>query len=256
MAVKQNAPSGPSQTRQVHVDLGTIQTHFLAFEPLASFFPASPPRPALCFGHGPAGPDPVLSLCLQPEQGQRQVLLSRIWPWVKLRFHLALLWLLVPCPWKRAALVASGTAWPCWVGRGGYRRGASPPCNAPLHLNMCTAFPFAAFQPGCEWSAFSGRRLLGALLPPLHWLQPIETRKEFARAVPRAPSEPVKAAFVPPELLGHLRPARLGWGWGLRGCSGAAAGMEAASQALGKPFPVVLPQHRALPGRSRRTGRV
>lgn len=141
--------------------------YFLAFEPLASFFPASPPRPAPCFGHGPAGPDPILSLCLQPEQGQRQVLLSRIWPWVKLRFHLALLWLLVPCPWKRAALAALGTAWPCWVGRGGYRRGASTPCNTPLHLNMCTAFPLTALQPGCEWSAFSGRRLLGALLPPL-----------------------------------------------------------------------------------------
>lgn len=195
MAIKQNAPSGSSQTRQLHVDLGSIQMYFLAFEPLASFFPASPPRPAPCFGHGPAGSDPILSLCLQPEQGQRRVLLSRIWPWVKLRFHLALLWLLVPCPWKRAQDLR-GTAWPCWVGRGGYRRGASAPCNTPLH--MCTAFPLAAFQPGCEWSAFSGRRLLGALLPPLHWLQPIETRKEFARAVPRAPSEPVKAAFVPP----------------------------------------------------------
>lgn len=194
--------------------------YFLAFEPLASFFPASPPRPAPCFGHGPAGPDPVLSLCLQPEQGQRQVLLSRIWPWVKLRFHLALLWLLVPCPWKRAALAALGTAWPCWVGRGGYRRGASAPCNTPLHLNMCTAFPLTALQPGCEWSAFSGRRLLGALLPPLHWLQPIETRKEFARAVPRAPSEPVKAAFVPPQAPRAPPTRTSGMGLGAAGLLG------------------------------------
>lgn len=50
---------------------------------------------------------------------------------------------------------------PAW-GRELLGSALTPLHSALLHLTMCVAFPFTSFPPGCEWSAFRGRRLLGA----------------------------------------------------------------------------------------------
>lgn len=68
---------------------------------------------------------------------------SRIWPWVKPegQFHLALAWLLFPCLWKRAVLVASGER-PGPAGRAeGFIGEVQAPRATPPYISTC-ARPF------------------------------------------------------------------------------------------------------------------